>query len=116
MIGHELPRRQDRVEHGMASGLDVEYRLGDDFRSAIALPRCELGQRAQDVKLREDRAGLNQTRSLSRDPVAQSREELILQLAGPVLGTEDPFFVLLQLRGDVALGVLDGLLTYVIAR
>ena len=34
VVGHEIAGRQDRVEHGMAAGLDLEDRLGDDLRAS----------------------------------------------------------------------------------
>src|SRR5437660_765815 len=40
--------------------------------------------------------------------VAEGDEQLVLQLAGPVLGAEDLILILLQLGRDVPLGVLDG--------
>ena len=86
VVGDEVARRQDRVEHRMPARLDLEDRLGDDLGPAVAVPRGQLGQRRQHVELRQDRARLDQARGLGRDPVAQRREQLVFQLAGAVLG------------------------------
>ena len=98
----------------MPARLDLEDRLGDDLGAAVAVPGGQLGQGRQHVELGQDRAGLDQPRGLGRDPVAQRGEQLVFQLVGPVLGAEDFLLVLLQLRRDVPLGVLDRLLADVI--
>ena len=68
VVGDEVARGQDRVEHRMPAGLDLEDRLGDDLGAAVAVPGGQLGQGREHVELREDRAGLDQPRGLGRRP------------------------------------------------
>ena len=54
VVGHEVAGRQDGVEHGMAAGLDLEDRLGDDLGAAVAVAGGQLGQGRQHVELGQD--------------------------------------------------------------
>ena len=100
----------------MPARFDLEDRLIGQLGTAVAVPCGQLGQGGQHVELGQHRAGLDQTGRLGRDTVAQGRVQLVFQLVSPLLGTEDFFFVLLELRRDVPLGVLDRLLADVVAR
>ena len=99
----------------MAAGLDLEDRLGGDLGATVAVPGGQLGQSGQHVELGQDSARLDQARGFGRDPVAQGREQLVFELEGALLGPGDLVLVFLELGGDVALGVLDGLLADVVA-
>ncbi len=98
----------------MAAGLDVEDRFIGEPGPAVTVACRELCQRGQDVELGEHRAGLDQPRRIGRDPVAQRREQLVLQGACPLVGASDLVLKLLELGGEIPLGVLDRLLANVV--
>ena len=114
VVGDEIAGGQERVEHRMPAGLDLEDRLGDDLGPAVALPGGQLGQRGQDVDLGQHRAGLDQPGGVGRDAVAEGREELVFQGIGALVGVQDLLLELLELGRVVTLGVLDRLLADVV--
>src|SRR5271157_4491537 len=114
VVGHEVAGGQERVENRMAAALDVEDRLIGQLGPAVAVACGELSQRGQDVELGQHRAGLDQPGSIGRDPVAQRREQLVLQGACPLVGAPDLVLKLLELGREIPLGVLDRLLANVV--
>src|SRR5437660_517291 len=83
---------------------------------AVALLRMLAVSVIWTMNVRWHRARLHQPGGAGRDAVSQGDEQLVLQLAGAVLGAEDLVLVLLQLGRDVALGPLDRLLADVVGR
>ena len=82
--------------------------------AAVALTGGEFGQAAQHVDLGQHGAGLDEPRGLGGDAVAEGDEQLVFEVAGAILRSEDLVLVLLQLGGDVAFAVLDRLLADVV--
>ena len=80
VVGNEVARSEDCVEHGMPARFHLEDRLGDNLGTTVAVPRGQFGQRRKHVELGQDGAGLNQARCFGGDPVAQRREKLVFQL------------------------------------
>ncbi len=116
IVGHERTLRQDRVQHRMPTFDDRQHRLIADRGAAIAAATSLLGQRDQHVQLRQDGGRGLQSPGAGGHRVAKFQEQFILQLLGFLVGREDLLFVLFQFGGDVALGVLDGLLANVVGR
>ena len=118
VVRHERPRRHQSVEHRMPARFDAREPARP--RSRAGNTRCLTASSAERRQSTStwastspawiSRGGLRGHRSAERD------EEFVLQLAGPVLGAEDLFLVLLQLRRDVPLGVLERLLPRVVGR
>ena len=87
-----------------------QHRLLDDFGPAIVAVASQLGQGDQHVELGQH-GGRGLHRPLrGRHLVAKLQEQLVFQVLRLFVGREDFFFVFLQLRRDVTLGVLDRLL------
>ena len=114
VVGHERARRQDLVEHRVPAVLDVEHRLVDEHRPDVVARRGQFGQRREHVERREHLRGVQQPRRLRRDLIAHRQEQLQFQRLALVLRGEDLLLVLLQLRRDVALGVLERLAVLVV--
>ena len=93
---------------------DPQHRLLDDLRPAVVPLPGQLGQGRQHVELGQHRGRGLHPPPRRRHRVAQLQEQLVLQLLRLLVGREDLFLVLLQLRRDVALGVLDRLLADVV--
>ena len=93
---------------------DRKHRLFDHLRPAIIPLPGEFGQRDEHVELRQHQRGRLNPPPLGRHGVAKLHEQLVFQFLRLFVGREHFFFVFLQLRRDVALGVFDGLLADVI--
>ena len=77
--------------------------------AVVPLPG-QLGQGHEHVELGQHGGGRLHPPPLGGHGVAQLHEQLVLQLLRLLVGREHLFFVFLQLRRDVPLGVLDRLL------
>ena len=85
------------------------------FGPAVVPLPGQLGQRRQHVDLRPARPPCACIRRRAAATASRSsRNSVVLQLLGLLVGREDLLLVLLQLRRDVALGVLDRLLADVV--
>ena len=116
VVGHERALRLEHVEHRVPAVDDPQHRLVDDLRAAVVPLPGQFGQGRQHVDL-----GQHGGRGLHPPPgrghrVAQLQKQLVLQLLRLLVGRQHLLFVLFQLRRDVALGVLDGLLADVLGR
>ena len=100
----------------MAAGVNLQHRLVAQLGPAVLPCRRHLCQPRQDIQGGQHLPGLQKKASLPRDPIAQSREQFEFALVDLFLGRENLFLIFLQLRGDVALRVLERLLALVVGR
>ena len=117
VVGDEVAVRHQGVEHRMAAGLDLEDRLGDDLRPAVALPRGQLGERRRGRRPGPARAPA----WISRGASAATRSRRVVNSSysssqARSSASQDLVLELLELGRDVALGVLDRLLADVVGR
>ncbi len=89
---------------------DLEHRLGDALRPAIAALAGERRQRREHVELREHGAGRLQPLRAGRRRLAHFDEQLIFEFLGLLVRRKHPLLVFFEFRRDVTLGVLDCLL------
>ena len=115
VVGHERALRLDDVEHRMPAVDDPQHRLVDDL-AAGSSSRCRASSAsaASTSSWASAAAVACIRRRVGRHRVAQLEEQLVLQLLRLLVGRQDLLLVLLQLRRDVALGVLDRLLADVV--
>ena len=98
----------------MAAGNDEEFAGGGKFRPSVAAVGGELRKRSEDVELRDGSRRLAQARGLGSDAGAQIDEKLALDFEDALVGGEDFALVFFQFGRGEALGVDEGLLTFVI--
>ena len=84
--------------------------FGDDV---LAIMR-QIGQRRQDIERGQCRSGLLDAPPLLDDLQANLLKQLVLQFNDLFFGSQYLGFVLLEFRGDIALGVGQGLATLVV--
>ena len=116
IVGNECPLRFENVQHRVAAVHDVQGRLVDQHRTAVAVPRREIGQTRQHIEMGKRRGGDLQAPSGRMYRLTQCDEQLVLQCLGLLVGRQHLLFVLLQLRRDIAFRVLECLLANVAVR
>ena len=114
VVGHELALRLDDVQHRMPPVDDPQHRLRRPLRPAVVPLPGQLGQGRQHVDLGQGRGRGLHPPPVGRHDVAQLQEQRVLQFLGLLVGRQHLLLVFLQLRRDVALGVLDRLLADVV--
>ena len=96
--------------------LIVRQRLGDQAGAAVAVQGRQLGQGAHNIQDGQGPGHLLEPGSLLSQAPSQVQEEFRLPLNPDFFGPQDPGLVILEVRGDEALGVYQGLLADVVGR
>jgi hypothetical protein len=105
-----LARGEGPLDDRVAAVHDVEHAGVGDLRADVPVPLGGLRQRREHVEEREEPGvPLDRLDGLG-DRHPELGEELALELGDLLLGREDLLLELLELLGDVALGVDEGLL------
>ena len=74
IVGHEGPRRQGLLEHGVAAVADFQDRLLAQLRPNILARNGKLGKTGQGVERGEDLGGLHEPTRLRRHLVSQRQK------------------------------------------
>ena len=102
---------------GWRPSIEFEDGLGDEGGPAVVLADGAVRRGRPGRRSGRGRAPVwTQAWDLGGDAVAEVGEELVFEFLGAFLGAEDLVLVFLELGGDVAFGVLDGLLADVVGR
>ena len=114
-LGTNVALRLDDVQHGMPAVDDPQHRLLDDLRPAVVPLPGQLGQGRQHVDLGQHGGGRLASAAESAATASRSsRNSAYSSSLAFSSAVEHLLLVLLQLRRDVALGVLDRLLADVV--
>ena len=94
--------------------LMVQPRLGSQPGTAVAMLGRQFGQGGQDIQNGQGPGHLLETGDLLSQAFPQVQEEFRLPFDPDLFRPQDPGFVILEVRGDEALGVHQGLLADVV--
>ena len=109
VVGDEA-RRERAVEHGVAAALDRDAAVRVDLRPRPALAARDRREAGERVELRGALAEGDDLLDVRRDLGEEGGPEFLLARDAVRLGAEDLVLELLELGGDVALGVAQRLL------
>src|SRR5260370_10254770 len=98
----------------MAAGDDEEFAGGSEVRASVTAIGAKFREGGKNVKLRDGRGGLAQTRRFCGNAGAQVDEKLALDFEDALVGGKDFALVFFQLRRSETLRVDQGLLALVI--
>src|SRR5664280_800271 len=104
------------LDHRVTPLNNLDVRAISKQRTAVAAIRSERGERSEHIDFRQRQRGLPDASRLGGDGGAQLRKQAPLDLDYLLLGVEHLDLVLLQLWRGKALGVDQGLLTFVLPR
>ena len=116
VVGDEEGVGEHLLYHRVAAAVDLDDPGLVHLRAAVAVPDSDFREGAEGVQLRHGGGAGLDAGGLGGHLLAELGEELILQGGGPVGGGEDGVLQFLQLLGDVALAVHQGLLADVVRR
>ena len=114
IIGDEQFIFQILFNDGMTAVLDGNRRLRVEARPDVAVVISRAGQTVQAVDAGNGPGRCLHGRDMFLDLTADVAEKLIFQSQHPFLAGQDFDFKLLQFRRDIAFGIDQGLLAYVI--
>ena len=117
VVGHEGPGRQDLVEHGVAAVADVSTASSHSSGRTVAAATWPARPATPARRAWPAPRAVCSSRCVwAGHLAAQHDEQVVFALVDLLLGRQHLFFVFLQFRRDVALGVLEGLLAQVVGR
>ena len=114
VVGYEAAIAELALHHRVPAGLDVDDVAVVDFRADVGFVLGHFGQAGQHVEAGQTAGDLLHLGGPAGGPGAQLQKELVLQLLEAFFGAQYLGLVLLQVRGDVALAIGQGLLADVV--
>jgi hypothetical protein len=116
VIGDEALWGQVLVEHGMAAVVDLEVAFVADVGTAVLVESGAFREGGEDIELGEGVGGLLEGRELAEGGFAELEEEVVFEFGAAFIGAQDLGLHILELRGDEAFAVGDGLFADVMGR
>ena len=107
---------QNLLNHRMAAFADTNTRLIAKSRAAVVEGLRALGEVHQHIELRQRAGALLQIAKMRQQHIEKFIVQLLFQRQRLPFGGQHFVFILLQLRNNIALGVLEGLATDVVDR
>ena len=114
VVGHEGPASEAQLDQGVAPGLDVGDRRAVDDGPHPALVVGDGGQRLGHIGGGAGSGATEQRGAVGGDPAHRLGQQLQLAGQGALAGAQHDALLLLEPRGDVALGADQRLLAQVV--
>ena len=119
IVGNELAGLalfHDPFDNGMAAFLNQQFSVVRKFRTMVVALSGDAGKASEHVELRQHSRGLANARGMTAHLASNAHEQVALQRVAALVGVEDLYLQLFQLRGGKTFSVHQRLLAFVVRR